>query len=134
MKIDSIQNNISFNAKLRVLGKFFVREELQNLTRKADKIGYEQDIIELSYKDYKDNSIEFLDSTKTSILDKITSTLKARFIPNGDGEGTEFFKENFAADNYADFWKKEENAANMYLDKLYKKYPNERIGISIIEN
>ena len=134
MRVNSIQNNINFNGKLNVLGKFFVREELEKLTAKADKIGYENDVIELSFSNYRDNSIEFLGAKKSEYSSRMFSTLKARFIPNGEGIGTEMYKENIPADSYNELWTKEYGFSTGYLDRLVKKYPNERIGVSIIEN
>ena len=50
MRVNRIQNDsITFGAKLNVLGKFFVAEEYKTLLKKADKIGYENDVIELNY-------------------------------------------------------------------------------------
>ena len=135
MRVNGIQNdNISFGAKLNVLGKFFVAEEYKTLLKKADKIGYENDVIELNYTNYRDKSIEFAGQKQPDFLKKISSMLKARFIPNGEGEGTEIYKEIVSGDSYKEFWKKENGIANRYLDNLMKKYPNERIGVSIIEN
>ncbi len=135
MRVSAIQNdNISFCAKLNVLGKFFVAEEYKTLLKKADKIGYENDVIELNYTNYRDKSIEFAGQRQPDFLKKISSMLKARFIPNGEGVGTEIYKEIVSGDSYKEFWKKENGIANRYLDNLMKKYPNERIGVSIIEN
>ena len=107
---------------------------LKILTKKADKVGFENDIIELNYTNYRDKSIEFFNQKTPDFLKNISSFLKARFIPNGEGKGTELYKESITADNYKDFWELENKYANNYLDKLIKKYPNERIGVSIIEN
>lgn len=135
MRVNRIQNdNISFGAKLNVLGKFFVAEEYKTLLKKADKIGYENDVIELNYTNYRDKSIEFAGQKQPDFLKRISSKLKARFIPNGEGVGTEIYKEIVSGDSYKEFWKKENGIANRYLDNLMKKYPNERIGVSIIEN
>ena len=135
MRIHSIQNNNpNFNAKLRVLGKFFVKEELDILTKKADKIGFENDIVELNYTNYKDRSIEFLNQKQPDYLKKISSFLKAKFYPNNDGLGAEFYNESVSDDTYPKFWAKEYKVADYYIEKLMKKYPNERLGISIIEN
>lgn len=135
MRVSGVQNNnVTFGAKLNVLGKFFVAEEYKTLLKKADKIGYENDIVELSYTNYRDGSIEFFGQKQPDFLKKISSMLKARFIPNGEGAGTEIYKEIVSGDSYKEFWKKENGIANRYLDNLMKKYPNERIGVSIIEN
>jgi hypothetical protein len=135
MKVSSIQSyNPSFSAKLNVLGKFFVAEELNVLTNKADKVGFENDIVELNYTNYRDKSIEFLNEKTPDYLKKISSLLKARFIPNGEGIGTEIYKECASGDSYREFWDKENKIANRYLDRLVEKYPNERLGVSIIEN
>ena len=135
MRVGSIQNyNMTFGAKLNVYGKFFVAEELAVLTKKADKVGYENDIIELNYTNYRDNSIEFLNQKKPDFLKKISTTLQARFFPNGEGNGTELYKEVVSGDSYREFWRKENGIANRYLDRLIERYPNERVGVSIIEN
>ena len=97
MRVFGVQsNNTTFNAKLQIFGKYFVGKEYNALIKKADKVGYENDVIELSFSNYKDNSIEFLENKKSNILEKISSTFKARFIPNGEGLGTELFQENIA--------------------------------------
>ena len=135
MRIDRIQNqNVVFGAKLNICGKYFVSEELAKLTKKADKVGFENDVIELNFINYRDKSIEFLSEKTPDFMKKISSTLKARFIPNGDSKETELYKENMTADNYREFWAKENAYANKYLDRLVEKYPNDRIGVSIIEN
>ena len=135
MRVGSVQNNnVTFGARLNVYGKFFVAEEYKTLLKKADKIGYENDVIELNYTNYRDKSIEFFGQKQPDFLKKISSMLKARFIPNGEGVGTEIYKEIVSGDSYKEFWKKENGIANRYLDNLMKKYPNERIGVSIIEN
>ena len=66
MRVQNIQNsyNTPFNAKLRVLGKFFVKEEYATLLKKADKIGFENDIVELNYTNYVDGSIEFFNQKR----------------------------------------------------------------------
>lgn len=136
MRVQNIQNsyNTPFNAKLRVLGKFFVKEEYATLLKKADKIGFENDIVELNYTNYVDGSIEFFNQKHPDYLKKISSLLKAEFFPNGDKIGTEIYKEIVSGDSYKEFWAKENKIANNYLDRLMKKYPNERLGFSIIEN
>lgn len=136
MRVQKVQNtyNTPFNAKLRILGKYFVDEEYKTLLKKADKIGYENDVIELNYTNYRDKSIEFLGQKQPDYLNKISSLLKAAFFPNDDKVGTEIYKEAVSGDSYKEFWTKENNIANRYLDILMKKYPNERLGISIIEN
>ena len=135
MRVQTIQsNNPNFNAKLRVLGKYFVQEEQDVLLQKADKIGFENDVVELNYTNYRDRSIEFLNQKQPDYLKKISSILKARFYPNNEGEGTEIYKECVSDDNYRGFWAKEYKIAKRYLDTLAEKYPNERIGVSIIEN
>ena len=135
MRVNSIQSqNTIFGAKLNISGKFFVEKELKVLTQKADKVGFENDVIELNYINYRDKSIEFLNEKTPDFMKKISSTLKARFFPNGDGNGTEFFKANMTADGYKEFWAQENFYANKYLDRLVERYPNSRIGVSIIEN
>jgi len=135
MRVSSVQkNNMTFDAKLEILGKYFVAEEYNTLIKKADKIGFENDVVELSYTNYRDKSIEFINEKTPDFMKKISSFFKARFIPNGEGKGTELFKENVTADDYRTFWKMENLSANKYLDRLAEKYPNERIGTSIIEN
>lgn len=135
MRVNSIQSyNTAFGAKLNVYGKYFVKDELDVLTKKADKIGFENDVIELNYTNYRDKSIEFFNVKQPDYLKSISSTLIARFLPNGEGKGTELFRESVSGDSYNEFWRKENSIANWYLDRLSEKYPNERIGISIIEN
>lgn len=135
MRIQNIQGNYpNFNAGLRVLGKYFVKEEHDMLLKKADKIGYENDMVELNYTNYKDGSIEFFGQKQPDYLKKISVLLKARFLPNDEGKGTEIYKECVSDDNYRKFWTKEFKIAEHYLDKLIEKYPNERIGVSIIDN
>ena len=133
MRVNCIQdNNIVFGAKLRVLEKYFVGEELRVLTQKADKIGYENDVIELNYTDFKDSTDKIFNPG--SKINTISDTLKARFLPNGEGIGTEIFSRNISGNCFREFWAKEYNLAIRYLDKLFEKYPNERVGVSIIEN
>ena len=136
MKVDSIQNhNLRFKAKLNVLGgKHFVSEELNVLKQGADKIGFENDVVELNYANYRDKSIEFHNYKFPDCIKRISCILKARFFPNGEGTGTEIYKESVSGNNYREFWEKEYSAAKKYIDNLAKKYPNERIGISIIDN
>ena len=135
MRVNRIQNqNVVFGAKLNVYGKYFTAKELNKLTKKADKIGFENDIIELNFTNYRDKSIEFLNEPTPDFMKRISSTLKARFIPNGEGKGTELYKANMTADGYREFWLQEDACANRYLDRLSEKYPNERVGVSIIEN
>ena len=135
MRVQSIQaNNPNFNAKLRVFGKFFVKEHLDSLVQKADKIGFENDVVELNYTNYRDGSIEFLGQKQPDYLNKISSLLKAKFFPNDDGIGAEFYNECVSDNTYPKFWAKEYKIAKRYLDALAEKYPNERIGVSIIEN
>ena len=135
MRVQSIQsNNPNFNAKLRVLGKYFLGKEDKFLVSKAEKIGYENDVVELNFTNYRDRSIEFLDQKQPDYLKRISIFMKAKFFPNGEGEGTEIYKECVSDDNYGRFWDKEFKIANNYLDRLIQKYPNNRIGISIIEN
>ena len=135
MRVSSVQNNnMTFEARLNILGKYFVSEEYHALIKKADKIGFENDIVELSYTNYRDKSIEFMHEKTPDFMKRISGFFKARFIPNGEGKGTELFKENLTADDYRTFWKMENASANKYLDRLAEKYPNERIGVSIIEN
>ena len=135
MRVSSVQkNNMTFDAKLEILGKYFVAEEYNALVKKADKIGYETDVVELSYTNYRDKSIEFFNVKQPDFLKAISSTLKARFLPNGEGNGTELYRECVSGDSYKEFWRKENSIANWYLDKLIEKYHNERIRVSIIEN
>ena len=135
MRVNSIQSqNTIFGAKLNISGKFFVEKELKVLTQKADKVGFDNDVIELNYINYRDKSIEFLNEKTPDFMKKISSTLKARFFPNGDGNGAEFFKANMTADGYKEFWAQENFYANKYLDRLVERYPNSRNGVSIIEN
>ncbi len=135
MRVNNIQSyNTTFGAKLNVNGKFFVKDELDILTKKADKIGFENDVIELNYTNYRDKSIEFFNVRQPDYLKSISSTFIARFLPNGEGKGTELFRESVSGDSYREFWRKENGVANWYLDRLFEKFPNKRIGISIIEN
>jgi hypothetical protein len=135
MRVQSIQNrNPNFNARLRVFGKYFVKEEYDVLAKKADKIGFENDVVELNYTNYRDGSIEFLGQKQPDYLNKISVLLQAKFFPNNEGIGTEIHKECVSDDNYRRFWNKEYKIANNYLDRLMQKYANERMGVSIIEN
>ena len=135
MKVNSIHNhNLTFGAKLNVCGKFFVKDELDLLNKKADKIGFENDVIELNYTNYRDKSIEFFNVKQPDYLKSISSTLIARFLSNGEGKGTEFFRESVSGDSYKEFWRKENGVANWYLDRLIERYPNKRVGVCIIEN
>lgn len=135
MRVQSIQsNNPNFNAKLRVLGKYFLGKEGKFLVSKAEKIGYENDVVELNFTNYRDRSIEFLDQKQPDYLKRISILMQARFFPNDEGEGTEIYKECVSDDDYGRFWDKEFKIANNYLDRLIQKYPNNRIGISIIDN
>lgn len=135
MRVSSIQNNNpTFCAKLQISGKYFIAEEYRTLVKKADKVGFENDVVELNYTNYKDKSIEFFNVKQPDFLKAISSTLKARFLPNGEGNGTELYRGCVSGDSYKEFWRKEYGIANWYLDRLIEKYPNERIGVSIIEN
>jgi hypothetical protein len=121
MQIDKIQNynNIQFTAKLKIINKFFNTTTLNKFNEKAKLIGQENDIIELRYTNFRDKYTDITEPNQLSIkLKNVSDIFKARFIKNNGYEETENYMKRISANNYADFWDKEEEVANKYLDKL----------------
>lgn len=121
MQIDKIQNynNIQFTAKLKIINKFFNTATLNKFNEKAKLIGQENDIIELRYTNFRDKYTDITEPNQLSIkLKNVSDIFKARFIKNNVYEETENYMKRISANNYADFWDKEEAVANKYLDKL----------------
>ena len=125
MQVNNIQNynNTPFKANLKIINKFFNTSTLNRFHQKAELIGQENDIIELRYTNFRDRFTDITEPNQLSIkLKNVSDIFKAKFIINGDKEGTEKYTQKISSDNYADFWKQEELAADKYLDNLLNKF------------
>lgn len=127
MQVNNIQNynNTPFQAKLKIVNKFFNTTTLNKFNEKAELIGQRNDIIELRYTNFRDKYTDLTEPNQLSIkLKNVSDIFKGKFIKYGEKEGTEKFTQKISADNYVDFWKREEIAADNYLDNLLEKFSN----------
>lgn len=126
MQINSVHSyDKTFGAKLRVINKDFTNEIFSNLSKKAENIGLEYDVIELNYAEFQDiveNNAFRRKNVLCQGIKRLSDVFKGRFIPCGDDFGTDHFEKMLTADKYADMWKEEEIAAEKYLYILGKKY------------
>ena len=127
MKINNnsnISTNFCASLKLQNLYKTFMDPKtLENLEKKASKIGFENDVIEIKYTNFKHDVTDYYsgqDNCYMILGDKYTSTFKAKFISGG--KTFEKVKEGIVADNIPELCETENKLANDYLDNLYNKF------------
>ncbi len=137
MKILPINNNNrhNFDAKLKISGLFGiiprnVEEELPRLTKKAEKIGLKDDVIEINYGRINEVREDYICHQDNFYLSnwrrETTQNYSARFIQEGKEKTDEKRKGKYLIDYSSDNWQKQDvDLADDYLDHLYEKYPND---------
>ena len=121
MKILPINNNNrpNFDAKLKISGLFGiiprnVEEELPRLTKKAEKIGLKDDVIEINYGRINEVREDYICHQDNF------------YLSNWRRETTQKRKGKYLIDYSSDNWQKQDvDLADDYLDHLYEKYPND---------
>lgn len=122
MKINSIQQNTAFGAKVRILGNRFDEQTIAKFAEKAQKIGKENDIIEFRFMNMNDTTGAIRSKNTVSEFEELVESFKARFIPEGEFEGTERMRDRFDATNRTDMLRQEKEAVENYLDRLIKRF------------
>ena len=128
MQVQRIQNNnTAFCAKLNIIGGKLDKETIAVLSKNAEKIGSENDVVELNfskifsnlcrhdYHTYQDKSLI------NYMYNQFRQILNAKFIPNGNGKCTEEITDKIYALELEDVLQNQKNYAEKCLDKLSAK-------------
>jgi len=129
MQVQKISNNnTTFGAKVNVIGTKFDEKVMATLSEKAKKIGLDKDVVELKFTNFKQESEDYFCGQDNCYIEgafnELKESFRARFLPNGNGKGTEAVRDKIIASRDADLWQQEEQLANDYLDKLIAKFNN----------
>ena len=122
MRINKIDNNINFNAKLKIISgaDLLAKNDIVNLTSKASKLGSNEDFILIGVvqmpKEKKENKI--------SILNRFLNKNTKEFYTNISGACHSFFDiekpDSFIKNLGSAFGKKDERAKKSY--EIINKY------------
>ncbi len=126
MKINNVQNyNPAFSAKLKVTtySGYINKQLLENLEKKAAKIGFEHDTIEMKFTHLHEEREDYYCGHDRCFIygcNKYIENFKAKFISGNKELQKE--KVKIIADDLGELSDKEGIVANKYLDNLYKLF------------